>query len=177
MPASATAVPRTQVSLRLPVSLVRAVERYAQDQQVGKTEAYIHFLERGLSRDDGSLQRELRQISSMLRRAGLGEGVLAFDEVASIVAEVADQFPGISRAYVFGSYARGDQSSESDVDVRLVLDRSERFNLRDLAQFAKHVEQRTGREVDVVTAEKVADSSLAAAIEREKVLVYERETL
>lgn len=93
------------------------------------------------------------------------------------MGEAADQFPAIVRAYVFGSCARGEQTPESDIDVRLVLDRSERFNLRDLAQFAKRVEQKTGLEVDVVTAEKVADPALSAAIEREKVLVYERETI
>ena len=39
----------------------------------------------------------------------------------------------------------------------------------------KRIEQQTGREVDVVSADVIKNANLAAAIEREKVLVYERE--
>ena len=48
------------------------------------------------------------------------------------------------------------------------------FNLHDLFQFAKRIERMTGRKVDVVSTKDLKNESLAAAIEREKVLVYER---
>ena len=35
--------------------------------------------------------------------------------------------PRLRGVYLFGSYARGDQDSESDVDVLIVLDRFEHY--------------------------------------------------
>ena len=101
-----------------------------------------------------------------------------------VPADLADEVDGFARehgvrktdAYLFGSFARGSQTAGSDVDVRLVIDRGEGFTLRELSHFAKIVQQETGRECDVVSAADVANEALAAAIDREKVLVYERKT-
>lgn len=97
------------------------------------------------------------------------------DRVLAAVAQECRKYEAITRGYVFGSFARGDFAAESDVDVRLEYDKAAPFSLFEVAQFQKHVERMTGRDVDVVTARKVKNSNLAAAIEREKVLVYERQ--
>ena len=78
-------------------------------------------------------------------------------------------------AYLFGSFARGTFGSDSDVDVRIEYDHGMSFNLHDVSQFGKRIEQATGREVDVVSADRIKKEGLAAAIERDKELVYERE--
>ena len=75
---------------------------------------------------------------------------------------------------MFGSFARGDFTAESDVDVRLEYDKAAPFSLFEVAQFQKHLERATGRSVDVVTAKRLKNPNFEAAIEREKVLVYER---
>ena len=75
---------------------------------------------------------------------------------------------------MFGSFARGDFAAESDVDVRLEYDGVAPFTLFEVSQFQKHLERACGRAVDVVTAKQIKNPNLAAAIEREKVLVYER---
>ena len=72
-------------------------------------------------------------------------------------------------------FARKQFGPQSDIDVHIEVDRSNGFNLHDLTHFMKRIEQRTGREVDVVSADVIKNANLAAAIEREKVLVYERE--
>ena len=71
-------------------------------------------------------------------------------------------------------YLNEEHDEESDVDVRIERDESMPFNLHDLFQFAKRIERMTGRKVDVVSTKDLKNESLAAAIEREKVLVYER---
>ncbi|MEG0375754.1 MAG: nucleotidyltransferase domain-containing protein, partial [Raoultibacter sp.] len=90
------------------------------------------------------------------------------------VAHVASEFPAIERAYLFGSVARGEFDDASDVDVRIELDSSMPFNLHDLGQFGKRIERIVGRSVDVISAREIKNEALAAAIAREKVLVYER---
>lgn len=94
--------------------------------------------------------------------------------VLAAVAKEAAKFAAITRAFVFGSFARGDFAETSDVDVRLEYDKEAPFSLFEVAQFQKHLERKTGRSVDVVTARCIKNPNLAAAIEREKVLVYER---
>lgn len=44
---------KVPVSLRLPVSLARQVESYAQENHLTKTDAYEHFLRLGLESDAG----------------------------------------------------------------------------------------------------------------------------
>lgn len=96
--------------------------------------------------------------------------------VLNAVAQECARFAAITRGYVFGSFARGDFIGQSDVDVRLEYDKRAPFTLFEVAQFQKHLERVTGRSVDVVTAKQLKNPNLAASIEREKVLVYERQS-
>ena len=109
-----------------------------------------------------------QEVTSDESREGERERVLA------AVAQECGKYEAKPCVCVFGSFARGDFAAESDVDVRLEYDKAAPFSLFEVAQFQKHVERVTGRDVDVVTARKVKNPNLAAAIEREKVLVYER---
>ncbi len=108
--------------------------------------------------------------SGMAREARETERTHVFEAVARECA----RFAAITKGYVFGSFARGDFAAESDVDVRLEYDRAAPFTLFEVSQFQKHLERVCGRAVDVVTAKQIKNPNLAAAIEREKVLVYER---
>lgn len=94
--------------------------------------------------------------------------------LAAVKAECA-LYPAIVRAFVFGSFARGDFVEKSDVDVRIEYDKASPFSLFEVAQLQKHIERVVGRSVDVVTAKGLKNSNLAEAIERDKVLVYERD--
>lgn len=94
--------------------------------------------------------------------------------VLEAVAAECARFVAVTKGYVFGSFARGDFAAESDVDVRLEYDGEAPFTLFEVSQFQKHLERVCGRAVDVVTARQIKNPNLAAAIEREKVLVYER---
>lgn len=91
------------------------------------------------------------------------------------IGQVCDCFDAIDKAYLFGSLARNAYTQDSDVDIRLVLDRSRQFNLRDLAQFSKQIERLTGREVDIVSCDDIANEAVAEAIRKDGVLAYERE--
>lgn len=179
---------RALVSLRVPRQLAEQVEQYARDNGLRKTDAYLHFLMRGLqserAADEKSLLTEIQSTldkvldclgssASVPDRATVRED--EYNKVASAVIEAARQYPAIKRAFLFGSFARKTFGPSSDVDVRVEVDRGKGFNLHDLTHFMKAVEQATGREVDVVSADVIKNQNLSAAIEREKVLIYERE--
>lgn len=96
------------------------------------------------------------------------------EEVLEAIPRVCENFPAISKALLFGSLARGTHDADSDIDIRLTLDRSKQFNLRDLAQLSKQVEQLTHREVDIVTSDHLKNQQLAEAIRKDGILAYER---
>lgn len=181
MAVSSTAVPRVPLSLRLPVQVVESVDAYACEQRISKTDAFLHFVTKGMESENPPdtneqlerIQAQLQQIKALVateKGGGLdGEACL----VRRAVAKAAEDFPAIERAYLFGSFARGEHDEKSDVDVRIELADDAPFNLHDLSQFAKRIERATGRNVDVVSAKRLRNERLAAAIEREKVLVYE----
>lgn len=197
-----TVILRKPVSLRIPAQIAEQVEAYGAECGLSKTDAYVHFLQAGLNQlqaeaSEGatrnalekteeafaatqakldSLQDQLSEALGLLKgeEAGGSAEKLEESEVRRIVAETAATYPAIARALLFGSFARGDFSDTSDVDIRIELDPSATFNLRDLSRFCKTVEQQTGRSVDVVSAQEIKNPSLALAIERDGVLVYER---
>lgn len=184
MPISATSR-KQPVSLRLSPEMVAQVDAYAQSSGISRTDAFSFFVERGLaslrqSSDQALLQsinQRVMHILSLLQTTTPNDRTrdLELQAVKNAVAAAARRFSSIERAYLFGSFARKTFSPESDVDVRLELRKDSPFNLRDLEHFCKSVEQATGRHVDALSARVIKNSQLQAAIEKEKVLVYERQ--
>ena len=79
----------------------------------------------------------------------------------------------IEKAWVFGSYARGEETRKSDVDILVRFDKDARITLIDYAGIMLDLEELLHRKVDLVqegTLYKFAQES----VERDKILVYER---
>ena len=96
--------------------------------------------------------------------------IYTLDEIKQIASSVFSQYPTIQSAYLFGSYARGEATENSDLDFMIVLSRPvglEFFGLYDLLQ------DKFGKLVDVIS-EKEAYKIMPKSIERDKVLIYER---
>lgn len=78
----------------------------------------------------------------------------------------------VLRAWLFGSYARGEENPDSDVDLLVELDESQRIGLRFFGMYMD-LKELLGREVDLV-----ADGCLMPFAEettnRDKLLIYER---
>lgn len=49
------------------------------------------------------------------------------------------------------------------------------LSLYDMVRFQKALQQKTGREVDVITADEINNENLDVSIKREGIVVYERE--
>jgi hypothetical protein len=72
---------------------------------------------------------------------------------------------------VFGSFARGDESATSDVD--LIADFTDRKSLMDLVRIERELSERLGRKVDLLT-EAALSPYLRDRVLRDARLVYER---
>ena len=78
----------------------------------------------------------------------------------------------VLKAWLFGSYARGEERPDSDVDIMVVLDRSKPVGLKFFGMWGD-LEQLLGRQVDLVT-EKALMPFARESANRDKKLIYER---
>lgn len=78
----------------------------------------------------------------------------------------------VLKAYLFGSYARGEADRKSDVDILVELDYSQRIGM---AFFAWHMEleKLLKKKVDVVSSNGLSPY-IKPYIESDKMLIYER---
>ena len=96
---------------------------------------------------------------------------LKINDIQSIVADLGKQY-GAERIYLFGSYARGDATFDSDVDLR--IDKGEIRGLFALSGLHLALEDRLGKKVDLLTSDSLDDDFLNR-IRTEEVLLYASE--
>ena len=94
--------------------------------------------------------------------------MVSIDDIRSALREIAPNY-GIAKAYLFGSYARGEQSDESDVDIVVILDKPLGFKR---ARFHDDLEQRLGLPVDIIFGEGQLYDPVRMTYEHDKVAVY-----
>ncbi len=81
----------------------------------------------------------------------------------------------IEKAWLFGSFARGEEGKDSDIDILVRFKQPHKVDLFEYVGMRQDLEDLTGRSVDLV--EEGQELSVAqASIAREKKLIYERKT-
>ena len=94
--------------------------------------------------------------------------ILSVDEISRRVSPIAAKY-GVLTVYLFGSYARGEADSDSDVD--LCIDRGRIRGYFQLCEFECAVSEALGRDVDVVTTG--ASEEFISKIRKDMVKIYE----
>ena len=79
----------------------------------------------------------------------------------------------VLKAWLFGSYARGEQTPSSDVDILLVPDKSQHFSLFTLGGMYEDLKDLLGCEVDLVTENGLLPFA-RESVNEDKILIYER---
>ena len=89
--------------------------------------------------------------------------------------QIADYFKTqpVLKAWLFGSFARGEETPESDVDILFVPDRSGKpFTLFTMGGMYMDLKELLGREVDLVEEGCLLPFAVESA-NRDKQLIYE----
>ncbi len=91
---------------------------------------------------------------------------------------IADYFKTqpVLKAWLFGSFARGEETTKSDVDILFVPDRSGKpFTLFTMGGMYMDLKELLGREVDLVEEGSLRPYA-AESVNRDKILIYERKS-
>ena len=90
------------------------------------------------------------------------------------INQIADYFQNqpVLKAYLFGSYVRGDATLNSDIDLLVELDYSEKIGLN-FIQMQLDLEDILHSKVDLVS-ERGVSKYLLPVINLEKKLIYEK---
>ncbi|MDY6394422.1 MAG: nucleotidyltransferase domain-containing protein [Bacteroidales bacterium] len=88
---------------------------------------------------------------------------------------IADYFKTqpVVRAWLFGSFARGEETSESDVDILVQYDDTARISLLTISHMMGELERSTGRRVDLIEDGCLMPFAVES-VNRDKRLIYER---
>ena len=89
-------------------------------------------------------------------------------EIKSIVVPIAETH-GVAKVYLFGSYARGDATETSDID--LWVERGEVKTLFALGGFYADLEEGLGKSIDIITDDAM-DEKFRNNIKSEEIVIY-----
>ncbi len=113
----------------------------------------------------------------------MSEKVYTIEEIKEMIYDILKKY-GIEKAYIFGSYARGEANKQSDIDIMI-----KKGNLKTLLQLsvlAYEIEQILKKQIDIVIEEtytddikydsetiKLAKSIFYNKVKKERLNIYE----
>ncbi|MDP2114684.1 MAG: nucleotidyltransferase domain-containing protein [Bacteroidota bacterium] len=81
----------------------------------------------------------------------------------------------IEKAWIFGSYARSEETVRSDIDILVNFSPNEKITLLKYIHIINDLTSLTGRKIDLVEEGQLMQYAQNSA-DRDKILIYERET-
>lgn len=97
--------------------------------------------------------------------------MLTINQIKDVVVPIAREF-GVEKVYLFGSYARGEQNVDSDIDLKIETG-NHPLGLFRIASLEMEIEKNLGKKVDVVTEGGLFEQ-VKSNIEKDQVLLYEK---
>ncbi|MEN9942150.1 MAG: hypothetical protein RLZZ91_151 [Bacteroidota bacterium] len=113
---------------------------------------------------------EILQIAEQ-KLAYATKAIMPLSKIVRELKAVFRKFPQIQQAWVFGSYARGEMTSKSDVDVVITVGKG--FTYFQLADVQYQAENKLGIKVDI-GFKKSLDKTVSKNAEKDMKMIYER---
>ena len=98
--------------------------------------------------------------------------------VQNMIPKIQDFFGSqpITKAWLFGSCSRGEETTDSDIDILVEYDRRQnRISLMKIAGIMLNLEDLLHRKVDIVEANRLLPFAQVTA-NQDKFLIYERKS-
>jgi len=127
--------------------------------------------------DEDLAEKALKAAESELRyvrQKTSPKKLLSKEEIIPAFAKYLTTQHLVNKAWLFGSVARGNNNSKSDVDVAIDVPQGIPFTLFDLAEVQEKFKKLAGRKVDVVMINGVRPA-MRERIEKEMILFYDNQ--
>ncbi|MBR1699870.1 MAG: nucleotidyltransferase domain-containing protein [Bacteroidales bacterium] len=95
-----------------------------------------------------------------------------FNTMLPKIQAVLSQQP-VEKAWLFGSFSRGEETPQSDVDILVQYDENARITLLTISRIMTRLSDAVGKKVDLVEDGCLLPFAQESA-ERDKILIYER---
>lgn len=79
----------------------------------------------------------------------------------------------INKAWLFGSYSRGEERPDSDIDILVQYDDKAKISLFTISRIMVQMKNLLGHDVDLVESDRLLPFAQETA-NRDKILIYER---
>ena len=149
----------------------KTISLYLSDEAIAKLDTAVE--QRATEdRANGIAGRNVTSRSSfveeLIAASPVSRPILTRDEISYAVTSLAEEY-GARKVSLFGSYARGEATSDSDVD--LLLDKGAIKGI-EVLDFQDELSARLGRPVDVVTTAGASERFLDR-VSNDAVVLYE----
>lgn len=115
-------------------------------QAMGTTQSALSRAER----DGNPTQDFLQRYADALRKLSATASPLEIATIRIIVGRIAKKY-GLAEVYLYGSFARGEADSDSDVDLLYVAGADVRLGLMEMSDMKDEFEQALGRTVSLTS--------------------------
>ncbi|MDR3204580.1 MAG: nucleotidyltransferase domain-containing protein [Deltaproteobacteria bacterium] len=96
--------------------------------------------------------------------------IFTLAEIQALVTPIAKRY-GVDRMWIFGSYARGEATSKSDIDFRVDCDAIHGYFR--FAGFYSDLEDVLAKRIDLLTTAQIDDDKFLENISKDEVMIYE----
>ena len=99
------------------------------------------------------------------------------DNIQQTIAQIQAFFVNqpVKKAWLFGSYSRGEEKPDSDVDIMVEYEASEELSLMDISRMKNSLSKLLGKKVDLVEDGCVLPFA-AESVYQDRILIYERKS-
>ena len=163
------------------LSKIENGKRNATKLHVAKLASYFKVDEKNLMINylSDKIVKELKYEASSKEILMVAEEKIAFQSrkkltntaIINLIVTNLSKFNKVKKAFIFGSFARGDDNQNSDVDMAIEAD--ENFSYFDLLEIKFQLEEKINRNIDIGFLNSFKPHILAYAKEDLK-LIYER---
>jgi predicted nucleotidyltransferase len=94
------------------------------------------------------------------------------EKIIKKIAEILNRFPGVSKAWIFGSFSRREDDTHSDIDIAVQTIKG--FSYFDLAEIQYQLENQFKRKVDIGFVDSFRPEILKN-VRNELKLIYEKQ--
>ena len=161
----------TNVIFRINSTLKKNVTRIANNRGVSLSEL-INACLMDIDRK-GSIPLHINRFLPPVYEKENKVTIAKIKKILNEIVEKNEKLKLVRKLYLYGSYSRGEETPESDIDLRMEADRG--LTLVDLENFRQAVVDLTGKEVDLSAADpEDLDASFYSSIKKDEICIYER---